>query len=193
MQICEQNLALFLLCQVDLKFVRHVLSRVSRRSIAEQALGIWRFRIRKCADHSLDSDCFPQLRRWFRKPRGPRSHRPYLVYCPHHEWNWYVSSIYSPDWLNIKWMLLHQSHLSRKYSMLTASKSYRKPRHRQQSLSSYELRLHIAPLAVSHARCLQLAFVQLGGAIATGIESKKAVFTSRFLRRTSLITTGVGL
>ncbi|KAF8902563.1 hypothetical protein CPB84DRAFT_1846215 [Gymnopilus junonius] len=36
-----------------------------------------------------------------------------------------------------------------------------------------------------------LAFVQLGGAIATGVESKKAVFTSKFLRRTSLITTGI--
>jgi len=36
-----------------------------------------------------------------------------------------------------------------------------------------------------------LAFVQLGGAIATGVESKKAKFTSKFLQRDSLITTGI--
>ena len=40
---------------------------------------------------------------------------------------------------------------------------------------------------------LQLAFVQLGGAIATGVESKEAVFNSKFLGRKSYITTGVSL
>ncbi|KDR77234.1 hypothetical protein GALMADRAFT_139245 [Galerina marginata CBS 339.88] len=36
-----------------------------------------------------------------------------------------------------------------------------------------------------------LAFVQLGGAIATGVESKRAIFNSRFLGKASYITVGI--
>ncbi|KDR82274.1 hypothetical protein GALMADRAFT_240773 [Galerina marginata CBS 339.88] len=59
-----------------------------------------------------------------------------------------------------------------------------------QSFYAYRIRI-LSQSKIVTGCVLFLAFFQLGGAIATGVESKKAVFNSRFLGKSSFITLGI--